>query len=120
MLYSLRPLALALCLQFDFSSTLPCFCNDRPVHTIHRSCLINFIIVLAASEMTKTLTGALRPNFLARCQPDPAQLAQPFSFQETVRCTNPDTDMILQVSKQGCWRHVGWSELAVCCYWHIE
>lgn len=57
------------------------------------SCLVNFIIVLATSEMTKAVVGSLRPNFLDRCQPDPAQLAQPLTyatFKEPVRCTNPN------------------------------
>lgn len=54
------------------------------------SCLVNFIIVLAVSEVTKAVTGSLRPNFLAKCQPDPAQLADPFQFQQPVRCTNPN------------------------------
>ncbi len=71
----------------------------------HRSCLVNFFIVLAVSEVTKAVTGGLRPNFLARCQPDPAQLAQPFSFQEPVRCTNPDTDEVNQVMLEAVGRH---------------
>ncbi|KAF6251192.1 hypothetical protein COO60DRAFT_659417 [Scenedesmus sp. NREL 46B-D3] len=40
-------------------------------------CAINFIIIVAITETTKSFSGDLRPDFLARCQPAPPQGSPP-------------------------------------------
>lgn len=71
---------------------------------------VNFVIIAAIAETTKSFSGDLRPDFLARCQPappvgsPPGDLANHISnaavrlgavhIGEIARCTNPDTGAV--------------------------
>ncbi|WIA33282.1 hypothetical protein OEZ86_006423 [Tetradesmus obliquus] len=74
-------------------------------------CAINFVIVVAISETTKSFSGDLRPDFLARCQPAPPEgsppggrvsnhisdAAVPLSavhLGDIASCTNPNLDAV--------------------------
>jgi hypothetical protein len=71
---------------------------------------VNFVIVVAITETTKSFSGDLRPDFLARCQPAPPSGSPPGDVSnhisdaavqlsavhigEIASCTNPNTDQI--------------------------
>jgi hypothetical protein len=87
--------------------TPACICPPRSHHAS-----VNFIIVVAITETTKSFSGELRPDFLARCQPAPPDGSPPgdaanhisdaavrmgaVHIGEIARCTNTHMDTVKQ------------------------
>ena len=61
----------------------------------------SFVFGLVWAVITKVVTGGLRPDFLARCQPANAALGSPATLQYgehpdgSYPCTNPDNGVVL-------------------------
>jgi hypothetical protein len=47
------------------------------------TCIVNFVVVIAVTEVSKSFSGRLRPDFLARCNPAPEQVTG-FTLYEEV------------------------------------
>lgn len=81
---------------------------------------MNFIIIVAITEVTKPFSGRLRPDFLSRCHPPDfegassdvntllsdhaASLGKLYVGQVAGACTNPNQDIINDGRLVSCWR----------------
>lgn len=94
---------------------------------------VNFLIIVAITEVTKPFSGRLRPDFLALCQP--SNLASPGADssastplaesatalgdvhlgQQVTDCTNPDQEAVRDGRLVGLVLHVVFFLLCCCC-----